>query len=58
MNKFAQVVVEDSTSESVQEANIDSEKLYLQKKKEDEIRMQLDEFAKELAQARNLRKNH
>ena len=58
MNKFAQAVVEGSNSESMQEATIDSETLYLKKKKEDEIRMKLDEFAKELSQAREQREKH
>lgn len=58
MNKLAEAVVEDSTSESMQEASIDSDQLYLKKKKEDEIRMKLDQFAKELSQAREQRDKH
>ncbi len=52
MNKFAQAVVEDSTGENLQ----DSDRLYLKKKKEEEIRMKLDAFAKELSAARDERR--
>lgn len=54
MNKLAHAVVEEPTSDSLQE----SEKQYLKKKKEEEIRMKLDQFARELAEARAERKKH
>ena len=61
MNKLAQVVVEEPAKESLEslkEAAIDSDQLYVKKKKEDEIRMKLDQFAKELAQIKRQRDNH
>lgn len=58
MSKLAQAVVEDSKNESVQEATIDNDLLFLKKQKEDEIRMKLDQFARELSQARKQRENH
>ena len=64
MNKLAKVVVEEPAKESLEsleslkEAAIDSDQLYVKKKKEDEIRMKLDQFAKELAQIKRQRDNH
>ncbi len=61
MNKLAQVVVEDPANESLDslnEAKTDSDQLYLKKKKEDEIRMKLDQFAKELSQVKKQRDEH
>lgn len=52
MIKLAQAVVEENTDENLQ----DSDRLYLKKKKEEEIRMKLDAFAKELSAARTERK--
>lgn len=52
MNKLAHAVVEESSSENLQ----DSDRLYLKKKKEEEIRMKLDAFAKELSAAREERR--
>jgi hypothetical protein len=58
MNKLAQVVVEDSKKESMNDSRGDSQKLYLQKRKEEEIRMKLDEFARELSQVKAQRDKH
>ncbi|GAB5501190.1 MAG: hypothetical protein PsegKO_35010 [Pseudohongiellaceae bacterium] len=54
MNKLAHAVVEEPTSDNLQE----DERLYLKKKKEQEIRMKLDAFAKELSDMREKRKKH
>ena len=54
MNKLAHAVVEEPTSETLQE----DERLYLKKKKEEEIRMKLDAFARELSDMREKRKKH
>lgn len=53
MTKLAHAVVEEPTSE-IQE----DERLYLKKKKEDEIRMKLDAFARELSEMREERRKH
>ena len=58
MSKIAQAVVDEPTNESVQEAKPDSDQLYLQKQKEDQIRMKLDQFAKELSQVKKQRNQH
>ena len=58
MSKLAQVVVDETASEKLQDAEFDGDKLYLKKKKEDEIRMKLDEFAKELSQVKKQRDEH
>lgn len=58
MIKIAPAVVEESVNETVKEDLSDRDQLYLKLKKEAEIRMQLDEFARELSQARHQRKQH
>jgi len=58
MNKLSHVVVEESMNDSVQEPGIDSDQLCLQKQKEDEIRMKLDQFARELSQLQKYREEH
>ena len=58
MSKLARVVVEGTKSERLQEAEFDSDSLYLKKQKEDEIRMKLDQFAKELSQVKKQRNNY
>lgn len=58
MIKLAQAVVEESAKESVTEAPSDRDKLYLKLQKEAEIRMKLDEFARELSQVKATRKEH
>ena len=58
MSKIAQAVVDEPMNESVQEAKPDSDQLYLQKQKEDQIRMKLDRFAKELSQVKKQRDQH
>ena len=47
MNKIAPAVVDKSVNKIVQEDLSDRDKLYLKLKKEAEIRMKLDEFARE-----------
>ncbi len=58
MNKLAQAVVDEPMNESIQQAKPDSDQLYLKKQKEDEIRMKLDKFAKELSRVKKRRHQH
>ena len=58
MSKLARVVVEGTKSERLQEAEFDSDSLYLKKQKENEIRMKLDQFAKELSQVKKQRNKY
>jgi len=58
MSKLAQVVVGEAASEKLKEAQFGGDEPYLKKKKEDEIRMKLDEFAKELSQVQKQRDGH
>ncbi|MFL2854900.1 MAG: hypothetical protein ACJZ8E_00730 [Pseudohongiellaceae bacterium] len=58
MSKLAQVVVGETASDKLNEAQFDSDESYLKKKKEDEIRIKLDEFAKELSQVKRQRDGH
>ena len=58
MSKLAQVVVEETDSENLQDAEFDGNNIYLKKQKEDEIRMKLDQFAKELSQVKKQRDEH
>ena len=58
MNKLAQAVVDEPVNESIQEAKPDSDQLYLQQQKEDQIRMKLDQFAKELSRVKKQRNKH
>jgi hypothetical protein len=55
MTKLAQAIVEETVSENNPTAEFDVDKALLKKEKEDEIRMRLDEFAKELSQVSKLR---
>ena len=47
--------ISDAIAEAIQEAKADSDLNFLKKQKEDEIRMRLDEFAKELSQVKKQR---
>mgnify|MGYP001809053188 FL=1 len=58
MSKLAQVVVGETASDKLNEAQFDSDESYLKKKKEYEIRIKLDEFAKELSQVKRQRDGH
>lgn len=58
MHKFAQVAVEEPTNKTIQEAVSSSDKIYLKKQKEDQIRMKLDLFARELSQVKKQRDGH
>ena len=58
MSKLAQAVVEETAGESLSEKSLDTDRLILKKKKEAEIRMKLDAFARELSQARAEREKH
>ena len=49
MTKLAQVSVEETSGEKNCIAEFDSDPALLRKAKEDEIRMRLDEFARELS---------
>ena len=55
MTKLAQAIVEEPVSENNPTVEFDVDKALLKKQKEDEIRMRLDEFAKELSQVSKLR---
>jgi len=48
----------DPIAEAIEGAKADSDLNYLRRQKEDAIRMKLDEFAKELAQAKQQRDQH
>ena len=58
MSKLAQLVVGETASEKLKEAQFGSDEPNLKKKKEDEIRIKLDEFAKELSQIKKQRDGH
>ena len=47
--------ISDAIAEAIQEAKADSDLNFLKKQKEDEIRMKLDQFAKELSQVKKQR---
>jgi hypothetical protein len=53
MNKSAEAAIKkpvsDAIAEAIEEAKADSDLNFLKKQKEDEIRMRLDQFAKELS---------
>lgn len=62
MSKSAESALEKSSNdpiaEAIEGAKADSDLNYLRRQKENEIRMKLDEFAKELAQAKQQRDQH
>lgn len=62
MNKPAEAAIEkpmtDAIAEAIEEAKADSDLNFLKKQKEDEIRMRLDQFAKELSQVKKQRDQH
>ena len=62
MKKSAEAAIEkpisDVIAEAIQEAKADSDLNFLKKQKEDEIRMRLDQFAKELSQVKKQRDQH
>ena len=58
MNKQVQILVQEPASEATQEASADNDMVFLKKQKEDEIRMQLDKFARELSQVEKKRNQH
>ncbi len=62
MNKSAEAAIEkpisDAIAEAIEEAKADSDMNFLKKQKEAEIRMRLDQFAKELAQVKQQRDQH
>ena len=62
MNKSAEVTIgkpiSDAIAEAIEEAKADSDLNFLKKQKEDEIRMRLDQFAKELSQVKKQRDQH
>ncbi len=57
MSKLAQAV-EETGNDPVQEVSGDNDLLFLKKQKEDEIRMKLDQFARELSQVKKQRDQH
>lgn len=56
MTKFAHAKAEEADINQTTELDFGMDRDYLKKKKEDEIRLQLDEFAKELARVSRQRK--
>ena len=56
MTKLAHAKAEETDINQTTELDFGMDKAYLKKKKEDEIRSQLDEFAKELARVSRQRK--
>ena len=50
--------ISDAIAEAIQEAKADSDLNFLKKQKEDEIRLRLDQFAKELSQVKKQRDQH
>jgi len=58
MSKIAQAVTNNSAAEPQKEASVKGESIQLKKLSEDEIRMKLDQFAKELSRARHERGEH
>tara|TARA_A100001015_G_C14668853_1_gene586052 strand:- start:165 stop:350 length:186 start_codon:yes stop_codon:yes gene_type:complete len=56
MAKLAHVKAEEIDLKRTAELDFEIDKGYLKKEKEDEIRVRLDEFAKELARASKQRK--
>ena len=56
MTKFAHAKAEEADINQTKELDFGMDRDYLKKKKEDEIRLQLDEFAKELARVSRQRK--
>jgi hypothetical protein len=57
MNKLANVAVEEPFNETAQESLVDGDELYVKRQKENEIRMKLAQFAKELSQIEKKRSN-
>ena len=59
MKKSAETAMEkpipDAIAKAIEEAKADSDLSFLKKQKEDEIRMRLAQFAKELSQVRKQR---
>jgi|TARA_B100000795_G_scaffold235263_1_gene194831 hypothetical protein len=62
MNKSAKAAIEkpitDAIADAIEGAKADSDMNFLKKQKEDEIRMRLDQFAKELSQVKKQRDQH
>ena len=56
MTKLAHAKAEETDINQTTELDFGIDKAYLKKKKEDAIRLQLDEFAKELARVSRQRK--
>ena len=56
MTKLAHAKAEETDITQTAELDFGMDKAYLKKKKEDEIRLQLEEFAKELARVSRQRK--
>ena len=56
MTKLAHAKAEETDINQTTKLDFGMDKAYLKKKKEDEIRLQLDEFAKELARVSRQRK--
>jgi len=57
MSKLAQAV-DETGKDPAQEVSGDNDLLFLKKQKEDEIRMKLDQFARELSQVKKQRDQH
>ena len=57
MSKFAQAA-EETNGDPIQDVSGDNDLLFLKKQKEVEIRMKLDQFARELSQVKKQRDQH
>ena len=57
MSKLGQAV-QETNSDPLQDVSGDNDLLFLKKQKEDEIRMKLDQFARELSQVKKQRDQH
>lgn len=58
MAKPAEVLVENSTNDSLPDEGVDGDKLFMRQLKEEEIRAKLEQFANELAEAKAKRDRH
>ena len=56
MTKLAHAKAEETDIKQTVKIEFEMEKAYLKKKREDEIRLRLDEFAQELAQVSKMRR--
>ena len=58
MGKVAQVKITESVQEAITDSGVSDDALQLKKSREDEIRIKLDMFAKELSRVKQQRNHH